>query len=151
MGLVAVTPRPFYPQQRDPVPTIEEARWTPGPVWTVIEILSPSGFEPRTTRDVTSRHRQTSWWYHERHSYFRMKINSLPHRKYTGPSFDPQPVQKDSTAVRSVNSLCFAQTVQSLSPCNVQKKQRLFSWTVRTQWPLNRIECFWEVRVQSLK
>jgi hypothetical protein len=151
MGWVAVTPRTLYPLQRDPIPTVEEAGWAPGPVWTVTENLSPPGFETRTTRDVTSRHRQTSWWYNERHSYCRMKINSLPRRKYTGPSSDPQPVQKYSTAVRNVNILYFAHTVLSLASYNFQKKQRLFSWTVRTQWPLKRTECFWEVRAQSLK
>jgi hypothetical protein len=35
--LVNVTPRPLYPRERDPVSTVEEAGWAPGPVWTGAE------------------------------------------------------------------------------------------------------------------
>ena len=28
---------------KDPVPTVQEARWTPGPVWTGSENLAPNG------------------------------------------------------------------------------------------------------------
>ena len=37
--MVNATPRPLYPQERDPVPTVQEAGWAPGPVWTGAENL----------------------------------------------------------------------------------------------------------------
>jgi hypothetical protein len=43
------TPRPdrFTPGN-DPVAIVLEARWTPGPVWTVAGNLAPPRFDPRT-------------------------------------------------------------------------------------------------------
>jgi len=40
--VVDATPRPLYPRERDPVPTVQEARWAPGPVWTGAENLAPT-------------------------------------------------------------------------------------------------------------
>jgi hypothetical protein len=40
---------------RDPVPTVQEAGWTPGPVWTVTEDRAPTGFEPQTVQPVASQ------------------------------------------------------------------------------------------------
>ena len=34
-------PRALYPFESDPVPIVQEARWAPGPVWTVAENLVP--------------------------------------------------------------------------------------------------------------
>jgi len=31
------------PQERDPVPTVQEAKWAPGLVWTDAENLAPIG------------------------------------------------------------------------------------------------------------
>jgi len=31
------------PQERDQVPTVREAKWAPGPVWTDAENLTPTG------------------------------------------------------------------------------------------------------------
>jgi hypothetical protein len=31
------------PQERDPVPIVQEAGWAPGPVWTITENLAPAG------------------------------------------------------------------------------------------------------------
>jgi hypothetical protein len=36
-----VTPRPLYPQERDPVSIVQEAGWAPGPVWTDAKNLAP--------------------------------------------------------------------------------------------------------------
>jgi len=33
-GGISPTPRPPIPPGKDPVPTVQEAGWTPGPVWT---------------------------------------------------------------------------------------------------------------------
>jgi hypothetical protein len=45
-----VKPWPLYPQGRDPVPIVQEAGWTPGPVWTGAENLAP------TVQPVASRY-----------------------------------------------------------------------------------------------
>ena len=50
------TPRPLCPQGRDPVPTAQEAGWTPGPVWTGAENLAPTGFDSRTIQPLASRY-----------------------------------------------------------------------------------------------
>jgi len=40
---VSVTPRPLFTSVKDPVPTVQEAGWDPGPVWTGAENLVPTG------------------------------------------------------------------------------------------------------------
>jgi len=41
--VVNATPRPLYPRERDLVPTVQEAEWAPGPVWTGAENLASTG------------------------------------------------------------------------------------------------------------
>jgi len=41
--VVNATPRSFYPRERDPVPTVQEAGWAQVPVWTSVENLAPTG------------------------------------------------------------------------------------------------------------
>ena len=41
--VVNVTPWPLYPQERDPVPIVQEAGWSPGPVWADVENLALTG------------------------------------------------------------------------------------------------------------
>ena len=42
-------PRPLFTPRKDSVPIVQEAGWTPGPVWTGAENLAPPpGFDPRT-------------------------------------------------------------------------------------------------------
>jgi hypothetical protein len=54
---VIVTPRPLFVSGKDPVPTVQEAGWAPGPVWTGAENLaSPPAFDPRTVRPIASRY-----------------------------------------------------------------------------------------------
>jgi hypothetical protein len=38
---VSVTPQPLSTPGKDPVPIVQEAGWTPGPVWTGAENLAP--------------------------------------------------------------------------------------------------------------
>jgi len=38
-NVVNATTRPLHPRERHPVPFVQEAGWTPRPVWTVAEIL----------------------------------------------------------------------------------------------------------------
>jgi len=40
---VSVTSRPLFISRKDPVPIVREAGWGPGPVWTSVENLSPTG------------------------------------------------------------------------------------------------------------
>jgi len=42
--VVSVTPQPLFTPGRDPVPIVQEAGWAPGPVWTGVENLTPTGF-----------------------------------------------------------------------------------------------------------
>jgi hypothetical protein len=52
----SLTPQPQYPRKRKAVPTVEEAGWAPRPVWTGVENLAPTGFDPRTVQPVQSRY-----------------------------------------------------------------------------------------------
>jgi hypothetical protein len=40
---VSVTPRPYFTPDKDPVPIVQEAVWTPGPVWIGAENLAITG------------------------------------------------------------------------------------------------------------
>ena len=40
---VSVTPRPLFTPGKDPVLIVQEAGWAPGPVWTAVENLAPTG------------------------------------------------------------------------------------------------------------
>jgi hypothetical protein len=40
---------------KEPVPTVQEVGWAPGPVSTVAKYLAPTGFDPRTLQSVASR------------------------------------------------------------------------------------------------
>ena len=50
---VSVTPRPLFIPRKDPALIVQEAGWTPGPVWTVAKNLAPpTGFDLRTAQTV---------------------------------------------------------------------------------------------------
>ena len=36
-------PRPLFTPRKDLVPIVQEAGWAPGPVWTGVENLAPTG------------------------------------------------------------------------------------------------------------
>jgi hypothetical protein len=42
MGVVSATPWPLYPRESNLVPTVEEAGWTPEPVWKGAAKLAPT-------------------------------------------------------------------------------------------------------------
>jgi len=42
---VSVTPRPLFTPGKDPVPIVQEAGWAPGPVWTGVINLAPTGIQ----------------------------------------------------------------------------------------------------------
>ena len=50
--MVSSTPRLLFTPGKDPVPIINEAGWSPGPIWTGAENLAPTGirFPDRPTR-----------------------------------------------------------------------------------------------------
>ena len=54
MGVASAMPRPLYPQERDPLPIVQEAGRAPGLVWTGSEKTLP-GFDPRTVQTVARR------------------------------------------------------------------------------------------------
>ena len=41
--VVSTTPRLLYPREREPIPILQEARCSPGPVWKGAENLAPTG------------------------------------------------------------------------------------------------------------
>jgi hypothetical protein len=51
---VSVTPRPHCTPGKDPVPIVQEAGWTPGPVWTGAENLALTGI-PSPDRPARSQ------------------------------------------------------------------------------------------------
>ena len=54
---VNTNPRPLYPQQREPIRSVQEAEWAPAPVWTGTENLAPQQrFNPRKIQSVASRY-----------------------------------------------------------------------------------------------
>jgi hypothetical protein len=51
------TPRPsLFTAENDPVPIVQEAGWTAGPVWTGEENLAPPGFDPRTVQPAVNHY-----------------------------------------------------------------------------------------------
>jgi hypothetical protein len=42
---ISVTPRPLFTPGKDPVPIVQKAGWTLGPVWTSAENLAPTGIQ----------------------------------------------------------------------------------------------------------
>jgi hypothetical protein len=50
--MVNATPHRFIPGE-DPVPTVQDAEWSPEPVWTGVENLA---FEPQTDQLFASRY-----------------------------------------------------------------------------------------------
>jgi hypothetical protein len=54
-GLSTSRPGHFTPRT-DPVPTVQEAGWTPGPAWTVQKISPPQEFGPRAVQPVANRY-----------------------------------------------------------------------------------------------
>ena len=56
--MVNITPRPLYPRQGDRASVLQEAGWTPGPIWTGAENLSVTGIRSPDDRLV---YRTDTW------------------------------------------------------------------------------------------
>jgi hypothetical protein len=54
--VINAKPRPLYTRERDPVPTVQEGGWAPGPVWTGAEKLTPTGIRSTERPGVASRY-----------------------------------------------------------------------------------------------
>jgi hypothetical protein len=52
--MVSTMPRPFYAREREAMPIVYESGWTPGPVWTGVENLAPTGIRS-TDRSARSQ------------------------------------------------------------------------------------------------
>jgi len=57
--VVSSTPRPHFTPGKDPVPIVQEAGWVPGPGWTGVEKLVPTGI--RSPHRPAVRSRCTDW------------------------------------------------------------------------------------------
>jgi len=44
------------PPRKDPVPTVQEARWNPGPLWTGAKNLAPTGIRSPDRQALVSRY-----------------------------------------------------------------------------------------------
>jgi hypothetical protein len=53
---VNATPRPLNPQEKDAVPTVQEAGWAAAPVWTGRKILTLTEIHPRNLQSVSRRY-----------------------------------------------------------------------------------------------
>jgi len=55
--MVNITPRPFYPLEREPVPIVKEAGWASGTVWMGAENFAPPpGFDLWIVEALDSRY-----------------------------------------------------------------------------------------------
>jgi hypothetical protein len=56
MGVASAMSRVFYQKESVPIPIVQEAGWSIGPVWTGAENLPPPpDFDPQTTQTVASQ------------------------------------------------------------------------------------------------
>ena len=62
---VSVTPRPLFTTGKDSVPVVQEAGWSPEPVWTGAENLVPTGFR---SQDRLARTQSLYWLSYPVHS-----------------------------------------------------------------------------------
>jgi len=71
MGWVLnITPWLLHPWKREPVPTVQDAKWTSQPFWAAVENLAPRGFKPWTTQPIVSHYTHYTnpatrqrWWH----------------------------------------------------------------------------------------
>jgi len=70
---VSVTPRPLFTPEKDPVPIVQEAGWAPGPVWTGVGNLAPTGIRSpdRPTRI------QSLYWLSYRDPFIKKTKNTF--------------------------------------------------------------------------
>jgi len=81
---VSVTTLPLFTPGKDPVPTVQEAGWAPGLVWTSVEYLTPATIR---SPDCPARIQSLYWLHYLAHHHMmrchnsHMPFNSLSCRK----------------------------------------------------------------------
>jgi hypothetical protein len=137
---VSVTPRPLFTSGKDPVPIVQEAGWTPGPVWTSTENLAATGirFPDRAARIS----RYTDWGIRPTLNisfiitliYLWCGVFSFVHKKFSR-SYAMFLKRKVSLATLRVETLCdpFVQSV------GIYFNSRYWKWTY--EGSENFIEC----------
>ena len=105
---VSVTPRPLFTPRKYPVPIVLEAGWAPGPIWTGMENLAPTGI---------------------RFPHCPARSQSLYRLRY--PALFPQLTkchlmhkeQQKTTFVPSISSMLLAELVQGRNTVNKDEYQ----------------------------
>jgi hypothetical protein len=103
---VSITPRLLFTPWKDPVPTVQEAGWAPGPVWTGAEI-PPRIRSPEHPACSQSLYRPSyqptkSQIWQNKNTKEKLPISSSvtwSYEKKLGNSIDPRPVQAPCLAV----------------------------------------------------
>jgi cytochrome b561 len=68
--VVKATPRSLYPRERDLVPTVQEAGWVAGPVWTGAGNFCRTAIRSQTLQPIASRYTDSVIAAHIIHYYF---------------------------------------------------------------------------------
>jgi hypothetical protein len=125
---VSVTPRPLSAPGKDPVPIVQEAGWTPGPVWTGTKILTPIGirFPDRPARSQ-SLYRLT----------YPAHIFQLCYRTFAHPSIQARLINPSThtfihPVIRSSIHRCVSLYIYRL-PTTVNIIRQLFFWPSGSQ------------------
>jgi hypothetical protein len=86
-------PRPLSTPRKDPVPIVQEAGWSPGPVWTGAENLSPTGIRspdrPARSQSGPEGSRKLSFTDYMTTAQDGGKVVSLTHRPPLPPENAP--------------------------------------------------------------
>jgi len=78
---VKVTPRHLYPWEKDPILTVHEVGWAPGPVWRSAEKFALRGFDPGTVQPVAryySGYSIPSLYYYYYYYYYELLGTLFP-------------------------------------------------------------------------
>ena len=82
---ISVTPRPLFIPGKDPVPTVQEAEWAPGPVWTGAEKLASTGIRspdlPARSQSLCRLTYPAPWWSigcENKYSFFLINLYRCP-------------------------------------------------------------------------
>ena len=78
--MINATPRQLYPQEKDWVPIVQEAGWTPKP-GQVRKILPPPESDPGTAKPLAISCNNYDIWAHE-HFYPSYVYNGLRNREF---------------------------------------------------------------------
>ena len=125
---VSVTPRPLFTPGKDPVPIVQKAGWTPGPVWTGTENLAATGirFPDRPTRSKSLY--RLCYPTHTRCLNFH-KIQNVP---FVLPLSTAPLLHKNPSPARTSQNICSAQKHNEMDTAYLVWKDR-FIFAVSSQ------------------